>query len=88
MIWLPTLELLLQILAILLCLTVGVHIFRMAIILVSYVAYNKSPGESDLDWIWCTKWWVTVLVIVILVQKLLYDNDVPLDMFPWLTRGE
>ena len=88
MIWLPTPELLLQLLAVLLCFTVGVCIFRMAIILVSYVVYDKSPTESDRDWIWLTKWWLTILVIVILIQKFFRDNNIPLEMFPWIKSSE
>lgn len=88
MIWLPTLELLLQLLAILLCLLTGVHIFWTAVLILGYVLDDNLFGESEHDWFWRTKWWSTILVIVILIQKLLYDNDVPLDMFPWITRGE
>lgn len=88
MIWLPTLELLLQLLAILLCLKVGVHIFRMCVILAGCIVRGEQLSESDSDWIWRTKWWLTFLVLVILTQKFFRDNNIPLEMFPWIKSSQ
>ena len=88
MIWIPTLELLLQLLAILLCLKVGVHIFLTHIILVEHFVRDKPLEESDHDRIWRTKWWFTFLVLAILTQKFFWDNNIPLEMFPWINSSQ
>lgn len=88
MIWIPTLELLLQLLAILLCLTAGVHLIGTVILLQEYFIYDEPLTKSNRDWIWRTKWWVIVLVMSIMVQKFFRDNNVPLEMFPWINSSQ
>lgn len=81
MIWLPTLELLLRIVIILLIIITFVHVLWSIGIVANYLEHAQLYTKADWRWLRRTVYLIAVLLAAILTQKFFLDNNIPLDMF-------